>query len=79
MARKINLLLPLLLLHLASIAQPPAVEMADGLRSSGKIYVVIAVVLTIFAGIILYLVRLDKKITRMERQSFVDQTSDLKK
>ncbi len=79
MTRKINFLFSLLLLHLVSIAQPPAVEMADGLRSSGKIYVVIAVVLTIFAGIILYLIRLDKKITKMERQSFVDTNSNFKK
>jgi hypothetical protein len=43
------------------------VEMADKMRSSGKIYVVIAVILTILAGLILYLVRLDRKITRLEQ------------
>ena len=45
------------------------VDMADTMRSNGKIYVVIAVILTIFAGIIIYLIRLDRKITKLEDQS----------
>ena len=45
------------------------VPMADGLRSEGKIYVVVAVILTIFAGIIFYLVRLDRKISRLEKSN----------
>jgi len=44
------------------------VSMADQMRSNGKIYVVVAVVLTIFAGIIIYLVRLDRKMTRLEKE-----------
>ena len=44
-------------------------QMADGLRSSGKIYVVVAVVVTILAGVVLYLVQLDKKISRLEKES----------
>jgi hypothetical protein len=43
-------------------------EMADTMRSNGKIYVVIAVILTIFAGIIFYLIRLDRKLSRLERE-----------
>ncbi len=43
------------------------VEMADKMRSDGKIYVVIAVILTILTGLILYLVRLDRKISRLEQ------------
>jgi len=49
-------------------AQGGPVEMADGFRSNGKIYVVFAVILAIFAGIILYLVRLDRKVSRMEKE-----------
>lgn len=45
------------------------VQMADTMRQEGKIYVVVAVILTIFAGIILYLVRLDRKIAKLEKQS----------
>jgi quinol-cytochrome oxidoreductase complex cytochrome b subunit len=42
-------------------------EMADTFRSNGKIYVVVAVLLTILGGIILYLIRLDRKISRLEK------------
>ncbi len=42
-------------------------EMADALRADGKIYVVIAVLVTILAGLILYVARLDRKITKMEK------------
>lgn len=64
-------LIAFLLLHFLVRAQPSAAspEMADKFRSNGKIYVVVAVILTIFAGIILYLVRLDRKITKLEKQS----------
>lgn len=48
-------------------AQDSSAEMADSFRSNGKIYVVVAVVLTILAGIILYLIRLDRKISRLEK------------
>ena len=44
-------------------------EMADTFRSNGKIYVVVAVILTIFAGIIIYLIRLDRKMSRIEKQN----------
>jgi CcmD family protein len=43
-------------------------EMAGLMRSNGKIYVVVAVVVTILAGILLYVVRLDRKITALEKQ-----------
>jgi hypothetical protein len=42
-------------------------EMADTMRSNGKIYVVIAVMITIMLGIVLYLIRLDKKISNLEK------------
>jgi preprotein translocase subunit YajC len=45
------------------------VEMAEGMRRSGKIYVVIAVILTIFAGIIFYLIRLERKLNKLEKQN----------
>lgn len=44
------------------------VEMADTMRSNGRIYVVIAVILTILVGLVLYIVRLDKKISRLEKE-----------
>jgi CcmD family protein len=45
------------------------VEMADQLRQSGKIYVVVAVVLIIFIGIVLFLFALDKRIKKLESES----------
>ena len=61
--------LVLLRMSITAIAQPGNAEMADTMRSNGKIYVVVAVVLTIFLGIIIYLIRLDRKITKLEKQS----------
>ena len=43
------------------------VEMADVMRSNGKIYVVVAVCLTILIGLILYMFSIDKKISRLEK------------
>jgi len=43
------------------------VEMADGLRANGKIYVVIIVVVTILLGLLAYVIRLDRKISRLEK------------
>ena len=50
-------------------AQQAGPEMADTLRSNGKIYVVVTVLATIFAGIIAFLVRLDRKMTRLEKNN----------
>ena len=44
------------------------VEMADSLRSSGKIYVVVAIVLVILLGLIGYLISLDRKVSRLEKR-----------
>jgi hypothetical protein len=44
------------------------VEMADALRSSGKIYVVVAVLVLIMTGLFIYLARLDRKIRKFENE-----------
>ena len=68
--RKASLLsLITLLLSLAATAQESQPEMADTMRSNGKIFVVVLVLATIFAGIIAYLVRLDRKITKIEKNN----------
>lgn len=43
-------------------------EMADVLHENGKIYVVVVVLATIFAGIFTYLVYLDRKISKLEKE-----------
>jgi len=48
-------------------AQAP-VEMATGLYQSGKIYVVVIVVVIITLGIIGYLTMLDRKISKLEKE-----------
>ncbi|MBK7560015.1 MAG: CcmD family protein [Chitinophagaceae bacterium] len=50
-------------------AQDKKVEMADTMRSNGRIYVVVAVVITILTGLILYVVRLDRKMSKLEREN----------
>lgn len=67
---KLGFLLFLLMLSaVVAVAQTaPTVEMATELRSSGKIYVVVAVLVIIFAGIAIYLMRLDRKISKLEKE-----------
>ena len=72
MKQRFLLAIFLLLLTTISFAQEETVDMADSMRSNGKIYVVVAVILTIFAGIIFYLIRLDRKISRLERNDQVN-------
>ena len=62
----------ILLLNIQTMAQDfsngEKAEMADSMRSNGKIYVVVAVLLVILAGLIFYLVGLDRKISRLEKE-----------
>jgi hypothetical protein len=53
---------------LAAQAQSADVEMADTMRSEGKIYVVVGIILIVLAGLIAYLVLTDRKVTRLEKQ-----------
>lgn len=48
-------------------AQDTSVEMADGLRSNGKIYAVVAVCLTILIGLFIYLISIDRKLRNLEK------------
>ena len=43
-------------------------EMADQMRSNGKIYVVVTIIAIIFIGIVTYLFKLDRKITKLEKE-----------
>ena len=45
-----------------------ATTMADEMRSNGKIFVVVAVLLTILIGLIAYVIRIDKKVSRLEKE-----------
>lgn len=56
-----------LLVSTVAIAQDTVVD-AGLMRSNGKIFVVMAVVLTILFGLFAYLISIDKKITRLEKE-----------
>jgi uncharacterized membrane protein YidH (DUF202 family) len=43
------------------------VQMADQMRADGKIWVVVGVIAVVFVGIIAYLVLLDRKIRKIEK------------
>jgi hypothetical protein len=49
-------------------AQGNDIEMAEIRRSEGKIYIVIGVLMIIFIGFIFYLIRLDRRVTKMENE-----------
>lgn len=70
---RLALALSLCMFALLSLAQPintqQAAEPNDFMRSNGKIYVVVAVVVVIVAGLFIYLLNLDKKITRLEKSN----------
>ena len=64
--KRIGILLATCFLSSMCLAQDK-VEMADTMRSNGKIYVVVAVCLTILIGLFIYVFALDRKMTRIER------------
>ena len=67
--KKIFLLSPLLLGCVAAFAQQnQPVEMADVMRSSGKIYVVIATIVIIFVGLAIYLFSIDRRLKKIEKE-----------
>lgn len=57
-----------LMLHTMLWAQDAKPEMADVMRSNGKIYVVVAVCLTILLGLFGYVFFIDRKISRLEKE-----------
>ncbi|MDB5154976.1 MAG: CcmD family protein [Mucilaginibacter sp.] len=66
--KRILILLCLAFCNVAVFAQQPAnVEMADTMRSSGKIYVVIATIAIIFVGLAIYLFSIDRRLKKIEK------------
>jgi tetrahydromethanopterin S-methyltransferase subunit D len=56
-----------ILINFVAFAQDAKPEMADLMRSNGKIYVVVAVCLTILIGLFIYVFLVDRKISRLEK------------
>ena len=68
MIKHLNKILAVLAMLFAQLAWAQEVEMADTMRSNGLIYVVVAVLAIIFVGLVVYLVSIDKKVSRLERE-----------
>tara|TARA_R110000868_G_scaffold204911_1_gene453064 strand:- start:335 stop:541 length:207 start_codon:yes stop_codon:yes gene_type:complete len=56
-----------LFFSISGLAQ--SIEMADQMRANGKIYVVVAVLLIILIGLLVYLISIDRKVSRLEKNS----------
>lgn len=70
--KKLSFLLLLLLATATVFAQQTTgVDMADTMRSSGKIYVVIAVIAVIFIGLTIYLFAIDRRLKRLENKEIL--------
>ena len=71
MKKVFSLLLSLLVISGNSIGQTAvdsSVPMADKLREDGKIWVVVAVVAVVFAGIVINMLRIDSKVSKIEKE-----------
>ncbi len=47
--------------------QNDRIEMADGMRADGKIYVLVAIIVTLFAGFLIYVIKTEQKIKKIEK------------
>lgn len=56
-----------------AVAAESGVEMADALRQDGKIYIVVIVLLTLLAGVVAYLVVLDRKVSKLEKMATLEK------
>lgn len=70
--KKVSLFLVAIFSIVSVMAQEvvqPDVEMATGLRSSGKIYVVVLTIAIIFIGLAVYIIRIDKRLSKLEKEA----------
>jgi len=67
--KKLALFIVTFISSITVFAQNNGIEMADKLRESGKIYVVVAVMLLLFTAFILYLFSIDKRLKKVEKGS----------
>jgi CcmD family protein len=66
---KVCLSLLFFLLASTNLFAQSDVEMADTMRSEGKIYVVVVVIAVVLIGLLAYLFRLDRKVSKLERET----------
>ncbi|MEX2231324.1 MAG: CcmD family protein [Cyclobacteriaceae bacterium] len=67
MKKSIKYLIAFLTIGWTGSAYAQNAEMADTFRSEGKIYVVVAIILIVLTGLIVYLFLLDRRINKLEQ------------
>ena len=67
--KKFAFTLMMLITSLNLFAQNNDIEMADALRSNGKIYIVVACVAIILVGLLIYLFTLDRRLKMLEKKN----------
>ena len=67
MKKILFLLLSILYCSTVFAQNTTGVEMADTMRSSGKIYVVITTIAIIFVGLAIYLFTIDRRLRKLEK------------
>ena len=76
--KNISRLIPIMILSMIIFlpfflfAQENEVDMADTMRSNGKIYVVVSVVSIILLGLLIALINIDRRVKRMENEKKKD-------
>ena len=67
--KKLVSIITMLLCFVAVKAQNgQSVEMADTMRSEGKIYVVVGTIAIVFAGLAIYLFSIDRRLKKIEKE-----------
>ncbi len=66
--KKLIAVVVMLCISVFSFAQN-ADKQTDFMRSNGRIYVVVAVMVTILIGLILYMIRMDRKLSKLEKEN----------
>jgi multisubunit Na+/H+ antiporter MnhB subunit len=66
MKRLVSLVFMLLCFIAVKAQNGQEVEMADTMRSSGKIYVVIGTIVIVFAGLAIFLFSIDRRLKKLE-------------
>ncbi|WP_412467888.1 CcmD family protein [Pedobacter sp. KLB.chiD] len=71
--KKIFFSLILMMATMQLFAQNNGVEMADSLRSNGKIYVVVICIVIILVGLLVYLFSIDKRLKKIEKENHISK------
>lgn len=69
MFKKLILVLFVFLNSIFRAVAQDQVDMADVMRENGKIYVVVAVAAVVMLGLIIYLISIDRKVSKLENNS----------